>query len=121
MISHNKVAGTYTLSLSPMPTTFRVVTPRARRHGIDAQWSDDFHHALHSLQTGERDGYYTDFGGLDRSVRPCRMFCSTGNTLNIANAGMEVRLPRFAVLSCGLFAEPRSGAIACSANDPVRY
>jgi len=46
---------------------FRVVSPRsAGGHGIDAQWSDDFHHALHSLQTGERDGYYTDFGGLDR-------------------------------------------------------
>ena len=39
---------------------------RARRHGgcgIDAQWSDDFHHALHALLTGERQGYYADFGG----------------------------------------------------------
>jgi maltooligosyltrehalose trehalohydrolase len=32
--------------------------------GIDAQWSDDFHHALHSLITGERDGYYRDFGSI---------------------------------------------------------
>ncbi|MFO1500604.1 MAG: malto-oligosyltrehalose trehalohydrolase [Verrucomicrobiota bacterium] len=33
--------------------------------GIDAQWSDDFHHALHVLLTGEGDGYYADFtGGL---------------------------------------------------------
>ncbi|MDT8285713.1 MAG: malto-oligosyltrehalose trehalohydrolase [Elusimicrobiales bacterium] len=30
--------------------------------GMDAQWSDDFHHALHSLLTGERSGYYEDFG-----------------------------------------------------------
>ncbi len=30
--------------------------------GIDAQWSDDFHHALHSVITGERNGYYSDFG-----------------------------------------------------------
>jgi maltooligosyltrehalose trehalohydrolase len=29
---------------------------------IDAQWSDDFHHALHSLLTGEKKGYYMDFG-----------------------------------------------------------
>src|SRR5581483_5927845 len=29
--------------------------------GLDAQWSDDFHHALHVLLTGERDGYYQDF------------------------------------------------------------
>jgi maltooligosyltrehalose trehalohydrolase len=32
--------------------------------GLDAQWSDDFHHALHALLTGERTGYYTDFGSL---------------------------------------------------------
>ena len=43
----------------------RTVTPR--RHGglgIHAQWSDDFHHALHSALTGERQGYYCDFGEL---------------------------------------------------------
>ncbi len=33
-------------------------------YGIDAQWSDDFHHALHSLLTGEKTGYYEDFGKL---------------------------------------------------------
>ncbi len=33
-------------------------------YGLDAQWSDDFHHALHSLLTGERSGYYEDFGAL---------------------------------------------------------
>src|SRR3954471_8186891 len=32
--------------------------------GIDAQWSDDFHHALHSVITGERNGYYSDFGSI---------------------------------------------------------
>ncbi|HEY3922369.1 MAG TPA: alpha-amylase family glycosyl hydrolase, partial [Gaiellaceae bacterium] len=30
--------------------------------GHDAQWSDEFHHALHVLLTGERDGYYEPFG-----------------------------------------------------------
>ncbi len=33
-------------------------------YGIDAQWSDDFHHALHAVLTGERAGYYEDFGTL---------------------------------------------------------
>ncbi len=33
-------------------------------YGLDAQWSDDFHHALHSVLTGERSGYYADFGSL---------------------------------------------------------
>jgi maltooligosyltrehalose trehalohydrolase len=41
----------------------RVVTPReANGYGFDAQWSDDFHHALHTLLTGEHAGYYADFG-----------------------------------------------------------
>ena len=33
-------------------------------YGIDAQWSDDFHHALHVALTGERRGYYEDFEAL---------------------------------------------------------
>ncbi|MEO9201644.1 MAG: malto-oligosyltrehalose trehalohydrolase [Mycobacterium sp.] len=32
--------------------------------GLDAQWSDDFHHALHVALTGEVTGYYADFAGL---------------------------------------------------------
>jgi maltooligosyltrehalose trehalohydrolase len=32
--------------------------------GLQGQWSDDFHHALHVLLTGERTGYYEDFDGL---------------------------------------------------------
>ncbi len=38
---------------------------RSRRvggYGLDAMWNDDFHHAVHALLTGERDGYYRDFG-----------------------------------------------------------
>ena len=29
---------------------------------LDAQWSDDFHHTVHALLTGERQGYYSDYG-----------------------------------------------------------
>ncbi|MBI4219513.1 MAG: malto-oligosyltrehalose trehalohydrolase [Chloroflexi bacterium] len=32
--------------------------------GLDAQWNDDFHHALHVTFTGERAGYYADYDGL---------------------------------------------------------
>lgn len=43
----------------------RVVRPPAvGGYGIDAQWNDDFHHALHTVLTGERDGYYSDFGAF---------------------------------------------------------
>jgi maltooligosyltrehalose trehalohydrolase len=41
----------------------RVIKPiSAGGYGVDAQWNDDFHHALHSLITKERSGYYQDFG-----------------------------------------------------------
>ena len=33
--------------------------------GLDAQWSDDFHHAIHTLLTGEQSGYYLDFGEIE--------------------------------------------------------
>ena len=43
----------------------RVINPKsAGGFGLDAQWNDDFHHALHTLITGEKDGYYQDFGSL---------------------------------------------------------
>ncbi|MDQ1738638.1 MAG: maltooligosyltrehalose trehalohydrolase [Pseudonocardiales bacterium] len=33
-------------------------------YGLDAQWDDDVHHVLHAMLTGERHGYYADFGSL---------------------------------------------------------
>jgi maltooligosyltrehalose trehalohydrolase len=33
-------------------------------YGVDAQWNEDFHHALHTVLTDERIGYYRDFGRL---------------------------------------------------------
>lgn len=38
-------------------------------HGLDAQWNEDFHHALHAALTGERDGYYEDFGRLEHVAK----------------------------------------------------
>jgi malto-oligosyltrehalose trehalohydrolase len=43
----------------------RLVTSReAGGYGLAAQWSDDFHHAVHAAITGERQGYYCDFGSM---------------------------------------------------------
>ncbi|MBD0304937.1 MAG: malto-oligosyltrehalose trehalohydrolase [Nitrospiraceae bacterium] len=45
----------------------RVIAPPSEGgHGLDGQWSDDCHHALHTVLTGERLGYYEDFGRLDQ-------------------------------------------------------
>jgi maltooligosyltrehalose trehalohydrolase len=44
----------------------RVVSPpEAGGWGFDAVWNDDFHHSLHVLLTGEQDGYYQDFCGIE--------------------------------------------------------
>ena len=43
----------------------RIVRPVALGgYGLDAQWSDDYHHALHAAVTGESNGYYAGFGSL---------------------------------------------------------
>jgi maltooligosyltrehalose trehalohydrolase len=41
----------------------RVIRPKdVGGMGLDAQWSDDFHHALHAVVTGNQRGYFADFG-----------------------------------------------------------
>jgi maltooligosyltrehalose trehalohydrolase len=39
-----------------------ITSTRQGGYGLDGLWNDDFHHAVHALLTGERDGYYVDFG-----------------------------------------------------------
>jgi maltooligosyltrehalose trehalohydrolase len=39
---------------------------------MDAQWSDDFHHSLHALLTGEQRGYYEDYGTVEQLARAWR-------------------------------------------------
>ena len=49
-----------------------LVTPReAGGYGLDAQWSDDFHHAAHVALTGENTGYYADFERLGALAKVC--------------------------------------------------
>lgn len=48
----------------------RVVRPEQQGGlGMDSQWLDDFHHAVHGLLTGERRGYYIDYGEVDQLRR----------------------------------------------------
>ncbi|HEX6538477.1 MAG TPA: malto-oligosyltrehalose trehalohydrolase [Candidatus Dormibacteraeota bacterium] len=39
--------------------------PERGGHGLTAQWSDDFHHAVQALLTGDCGGYYADFGDIE--------------------------------------------------------
>lgn len=49
-------------------------------YGINAQWNDDFHHALHTVLTGEKAGYYSDFGSLANLAKAfTKVFVYDGN------------------------------------------
>lgn len=41
-------------------------------YGLNAQWCDDFHHSLHSFVTGEKQGYYADYGEPDQVEKAFR-------------------------------------------------
>jgi maltooligosyltrehalose trehalohydrolase len=49
-----------------------VRAPEAGGYGMDAQWSDDFHHALVTVLTGDRSGYYADFGQIGQLAKSLR-------------------------------------------------
>jgi maltooligosyltrehalose trehalohydrolase len=38
-------------------------------YGMDGQWADDMHHAIHALVTGEHQGYYEDYGKIEHLER----------------------------------------------------
>jgi maltooligosyltrehalose trehalohydrolase len=45
-----------------------VLPPAVHGYGLDAVWSDDFHHVVHTLLTGEDQGYYADYGRFTQLV-----------------------------------------------------
>jgi maltooligosyltrehalose trehalohydrolase len=50
----------------------RYVLPAPKGQGLNAVWSDDFHHGLHAVLTGERTGYYQDFGKPEQLAKALR-------------------------------------------------
>jgi maltooligosyltrehalose trehalohydrolase len=51
----------------------RIIRPsQLGGYGIDAQWSDDFHHSLYTLLTGDRQSYYQDFGKCEHLAKAYR-------------------------------------------------
>jgi maltooligosyltrehalose trehalohydrolase len=80
--------------------------------GHDAMWLDNLHHHLHVLLTGEKAGYYEDFGTIDglvrelRRARPERFVVAAQNHDQIGNRALGDRLPPDAhrvALACVLF------------------
>ena len=125
----------------------RVFDPPARGGwGLDAQWSDDFHHALRTLITDNRRGYFADFGrvsdlakaleagftmdgrysvfrrrrhGVSAAGRPGRHFViCTQNHDQIANGTLGHRLSTVV----GLEAQKLSAALLlCAPNPPMLF
>ena len=57
----------------------RIINPPEKGgYGLDAQWMDDFHHTVHTVLTGEKAGYYIDYGRLDGLVKVYKNYLYTG-------------------------------------------
>jgi maltooligosyltrehalose trehalohydrolase len=63
---HGRYSGrnAYVIAESDLNDVRLITPPEMGGYGLDAQWNDDYHHALHALLTGEDKGYYRDFGEL---------------------------------------------------------
>lgn len=82
----------------------RLLLDRTRGgYGLDAQWSDDFHHSVHTVLTKEKRGYYEDFGGIEPLVSTLqdgwyyRGQYSSHRQRNHGNAPGEIAPSRFVV------------------------
>lgn len=62
----NRTGRTYVLIAESDLNDARIVAPMEKGgYGLEAQWVDDFHHSLHTYLTGEKSGYYSDYGKLE--------------------------------------------------------
>ncbi len=62
----------YVIAESDLNDSRIIRNPQMGGYGLSAQWNDDFHHALHSILTGEKHGYYQDFGKIEFLARAFR-------------------------------------------------
>lgn len=62
----------YVVAESNKNDTRHVMPAESGGLGLDGLWNEDFHHSLHALLTGERNGYYQDFGSLEHLARAYR-------------------------------------------------
>lgn len=59
----------YLIAESDLNDVKLIKTKQENGYGFDAQWNDDFHHALHTVLTAEHIGYYADFGQLGQLAK----------------------------------------------------
>lgn len=79
--------------------------------GLDAQWVDDFHHALHVTLTGEQRGYYADYRGLPDLITSLRQgYVFTGQESHYRGRRHGVASPRL---------EARQAVVAIQNHDQI--
>jgi maltooligosyltrehalose trehalohydrolase len=66
----------YLIAENDLNTPRFISPPHLGGYGLDAHWSDDFHHSLHVLLTGETRGYYIDFGGTSQLAKIFEQGCA---------------------------------------------
>jgi maltooligosyltrehalose trehalohydrolase len=90
---------------SALNDTRLIRSPERGGFGLDAQWNDDFHHALHVVLTGERSGYYQDFGTLhhlDKAFREGFVYSGAYSSFRRRKHGRsseDIKALRFVVFS----------------------
>ncbi|UCG14481.1 MAG: malto-oligosyltrehalose trehalohydrolase [Deltaproteobacteria bacterium] len=95
----------YLIAESDLNDTRIVRSRQLGGFGLDSQWNDDFHHALHTLLTKEDSGYYQDFGGLQHLVKAFRQgFVYSGDYSSYrkrrhGNSSRDLSAERFVVFS----------------------
>jgi maltooligosyltrehalose trehalohydrolase len=62
----------YLIAESDLNDTRVIRSPELGGYGMDAQWNDDFHHVMHVLLTGEKQGYYEDYDGIHQLAKAYR-------------------------------------------------
>lgn len=76
-----KTGRSYTIIAETDLNDSRIITPYEQGgFQLEGQWADDFHHSLHTLLTGEKSGYYSDYGNLsylEKSFRQALVYDGT--------------------------------------------
>lgn len=67
--SGNKGRKFYLIAESDLNDSRVIRSRESGGYGLDAQWNDDFHHCIHTILTGEKEGYYKDFGKIGHIVK----------------------------------------------------
>ncbi len=63
-LSHEQGRKHYLIAESDLNDARLIRPAELGGYGLDAQWADDFHHALYALLTGASQGYYQDYGSI---------------------------------------------------------